>query len=262
MLNKKLRQDDSGSVTIQNNLISFLYSLMRDYLPTGTIEKIVQEIENKDLNQPADYSNGWLALYAENIANRLKNISPKPIPKIIAWERTTLGGDKIFDDLNHIYCLNCYQKFVAKNTCEKFISIIATGIDCKCCVCEEFIHKKENVNGLKNTLSESISGIIVWRENGFYYCQNCKDFIEMYHLPRGYKNFVNVILENEKLCARCSIIMKGDSCSNDYSNIVHIDEKDNIYCMVCKHYSSENIKFRKISNFVSRIECSKCKVWL
>ena len=42
---------------------------MRDHLPMGVIEKIVQ-----DADVPiVEYTNGWLAKYAEDIANRLKD---------------------------------------------------------------------------------------------------------------------------------------------------------------------------------------------
>jgi len=59
----------SGNVEINSRLVSFLYQLMRDHLPMGVIEKIVQ-----DADVPiVEYTNGWLAKYAEDIANRLKD---------------------------------------------------------------------------------------------------------------------------------------------------------------------------------------------
>ena len=55
-----------------NKLVTFFYLLMRDELPCGVIERIVQEIENTG----KDYfvlSNGYLADYAYEIAERLLN---------------------------------------------------------------------------------------------------------------------------------------------------------------------------------------------
>lgn len=58
----------SGNVTSHSQLAIFLYILIRDYLPAGTIEKILRE--HKGI-QTAEFSNGWLATYAEDVANRL-----------------------------------------------------------------------------------------------------------------------------------------------------------------------------------------------
>ena len=63
-------REQSGHVTIDSHLVSFLYELIRDHLPAGVVEKIVQESE---YNSNIIYTNGWLAKYAENLANRLSN---------------------------------------------------------------------------------------------------------------------------------------------------------------------------------------------
>ncbi len=57
----------SGSIDINSKLTSFLYELMRDYLPVGTVESIVRNSTDPDVK----YTNGWLALYAANLAQRL-----------------------------------------------------------------------------------------------------------------------------------------------------------------------------------------------
>ena len=54
--NNALR-DRSGNVNFNGKLISFLYELMRDHVPTGVIEKIVRESSDPDV----EYCNGWLA---------------------------------------------------------------------------------------------------------------------------------------------------------------------------------------------------------
>ncbi len=68
--NNKLRQE-SGEINLEGKLVSFLYTLMRDHITAGKIEELVREVENENgLNY---YTNGWLALYAENLAKRLLN---------------------------------------------------------------------------------------------------------------------------------------------------------------------------------------------
>lgn len=61
-------REASGSVTINSKLVSFLYVLMRDHLPTGDVESLIRESED---DPDVTYTNGWLAKYAENLANRL-----------------------------------------------------------------------------------------------------------------------------------------------------------------------------------------------
>lgn len=60
----------SGSIKINSRLVSFLYELMRDRLPPGVVEELVQNAEDEP---EIVYTNGWLAKYAEDIANRLKD---------------------------------------------------------------------------------------------------------------------------------------------------------------------------------------------
>ena len=59
----------SGTTSNDSQLVCFLYLLMRDHLPTGTVEKIL-----KDVNKPKEnvqYTNGWLAKYAQDVADEL-----------------------------------------------------------------------------------------------------------------------------------------------------------------------------------------------
>jgi hypothetical protein len=63
-------RERSGNVTIDSRLVSFLYELMRDHLPTGVVEEIILASENES---EVTYSNGYLAKYAEDLANRLKD---------------------------------------------------------------------------------------------------------------------------------------------------------------------------------------------
>ena len=67
----KALRERSGSVKIKINskLVSFLYELMRDHLPPGKVEELVRASQDPD----CIYTNGWLAKYAQDLANRLKD---------------------------------------------------------------------------------------------------------------------------------------------------------------------------------------------
>jgi len=58
----------SGEVIIDCPLTSFLYTLMRDHLPAGEVERLVRDSIS---NQAVAFTNGWLARYAEDATNRL-----------------------------------------------------------------------------------------------------------------------------------------------------------------------------------------------
>lgn len=68
MTNEELREA-SGKVSFEGRITSFLYVLMRDHLPAGTLEEIVRDSEKCD---EFEYTNGWLAQYANNLAKRLE----------------------------------------------------------------------------------------------------------------------------------------------------------------------------------------------
>ncbi len=61
----------SGEVIINSRLVSFLYMLMRDHLPCGEVEKLVQN--DTDTFEDVTFTNGWLATYAQDLADRLKD---------------------------------------------------------------------------------------------------------------------------------------------------------------------------------------------
>jgi len=73
VINSLLREK-SGSINIDGKLVDFLYTLMRDHLPIGTVESLVREAEIDCASNDCEineYSNGWLALYAKNLSDRL-----------------------------------------------------------------------------------------------------------------------------------------------------------------------------------------------
>jgi hypothetical protein len=59
-------------VDTTNPLEAFLYLLMRDHLPVGEVEKLVQSCEDTGEDNKGPLSNGWLAKYAEDLARRLR----------------------------------------------------------------------------------------------------------------------------------------------------------------------------------------------
>jgi hypothetical protein len=68
--NEKIRKE-SGHVNHTDPLVSFLYILMRDHLPTGTVEGIVTD---HCIASPSSFTNGWLAKYAINLAESLRKL--------------------------------------------------------------------------------------------------------------------------------------------------------------------------------------------
>jgi len=66
----------SGKVVGHSPLVSFLYDLMRDHLPPGVVERLVRESglvggETPYGHWATTYTNGWLAMYAKDVADRL-----------------------------------------------------------------------------------------------------------------------------------------------------------------------------------------------
>lgn len=72
-------QDDlearSGNITYDSKLVGFLYDLLRDHLTAGVVEKLVQESQVSEVS----YSNGWLAQYAKDLAERLTSSQVLPL---------------------------------------------------------------------------------------------------------------------------------------------------------------------------------------
>ncbi len=64
---EKMRER-SGEIISESKLVGFLYILMRDHVPPGNVESIIRDV--KDLKEYS-FSNGWLANYAIDIADRL-----------------------------------------------------------------------------------------------------------------------------------------------------------------------------------------------
>lgn len=63
---RRMRRE-SGRVNSESKLVEFFYLLLRDYLPAGQVEEIMIKITGGE----RQYTNGWLAQLAENIATRL-----------------------------------------------------------------------------------------------------------------------------------------------------------------------------------------------
>ena len=62
-------RERSGTVKINSKLVSFLYVLLRDHIAFGNVEALVRDSMDSDVV----YTNGWLAKYAEDLANRLQD---------------------------------------------------------------------------------------------------------------------------------------------------------------------------------------------
>ena len=61
----------SGRVVSDDRVVWQIYTLLRDHVQPGVIERLVDDIESSD-NKTATFTNGWLAHYAIDLARRLK----------------------------------------------------------------------------------------------------------------------------------------------------------------------------------------------
>jgi len=64
----------SGSVTSSDPLAAFLYELMRDVIPPGDVERLLRNVSSAEVQ----YTNGWLAEYAKDVARRLRQPEQSP----------------------------------------------------------------------------------------------------------------------------------------------------------------------------------------
>jgi ATP-dependent Clp protease ATP-binding subunit ClpA len=81
-------RERSGEVTSTHPLVTFLYLIIRDHLPAGTVEAVVREVSNDQ--QPTTFTNGYLAQYAQDLAERLQ-----PPPNQDSHTTETAGGTDI-----------------------------------------------------------------------------------------------------------------------------------------------------------------------
>jgi hypothetical protein len=64
-------RSDSGNIEFTDTLTTFLYLLLRDHVPAGKVEMAVRESVLGP--ETITFTNGFLAQYADNLANTLKN---------------------------------------------------------------------------------------------------------------------------------------------------------------------------------------------
>lgn len=78
----------SGCVDSKDPLVCFLYTLMRDHVTPGVVEEIM--LHHMPGGQTVEYCNGYLARYAEDIADRIHAMAP---PSVI--DRLAAQGSKL-----------------------------------------------------------------------------------------------------------------------------------------------------------------------
>lgn len=64
--NRRMRKA-SGEVDDDRPLVAFLYKLARDHVTTGVLEGFIDQLKP----QPTQFTNGWLAGWAKDAADRL-----------------------------------------------------------------------------------------------------------------------------------------------------------------------------------------------
>ena len=70
----------SGYKQTHDPLVEFLYILMRDEVPCGIVESKASEAINSQKSSPDGvmFTNGWLAEYAKDLAERLRPKQESP----------------------------------------------------------------------------------------------------------------------------------------------------------------------------------------
>ncbi len=89
----------SGTYMFSDQLTNFLYTLMRDHLTPGVVEKLVLQIEEEQTKQPITYTNGWLAAYSNYLALRLISTPDRETRKIAEVLSRTQG--KVISNKSH-----------------------------------------------------------------------------------------------------------------------------------------------------------------
>lgn len=61
----------SGGFDCDDPLVELLYVLLRDHIQPADLEKLVADIRSCK-HMSAEYSNGWLGRYAQDLAQRIR----------------------------------------------------------------------------------------------------------------------------------------------------------------------------------------------
>ena len=64
-------RERSGKVNSDKMMVGFLYELMRDHLPVGTVERLIRNNAVEGCDE-FNFSNGWLAEIAKDMAKRIQ----------------------------------------------------------------------------------------------------------------------------------------------------------------------------------------------
>lgn len=65
-------RERSGKVDSKSKLVAFIYLIMRDHVPPGEIEELMREhVHLIKADENVEFSNGWMAEHAKDVARRL-----------------------------------------------------------------------------------------------------------------------------------------------------------------------------------------------
>jgi hypothetical protein len=108
-------REASGKVVYSDPLTSFLYQLIRDELPAGKVEKIVRDVLSEG-DKEVLFTNGWLAQYANNLAEMIKNAHTEKLKETLTKVFDAEEADKI----NAEKIAKAMDKLRSKETLEEF----------------------------------------------------------------------------------------------------------------------------------------------
>jgi len=133
----KRMRDASGSIESGDKVVGFIYLLGRDYMGIGKIEQIMDSISSETVI----YTNGWLAQYAKDVANRLNPLNPVPKPdeEMIKWRDNKIESlnnaiarfEKCFIRIAEAHGLDSPWQLIAtaKNNEENYAELLAQYIE-------------------------------------------------------------------------------------------------------------------------------------
>ena len=88
-------REASGHICYKDPMVDFFYLLMRDELPAATVERLVRESINPKGKEISVFTNGWLAQYANNLVELLRNAQTNKMEALLNSDM----DDTFFDNL-------------------------------------------------------------------------------------------------------------------------------------------------------------------
>lgn len=130
MTNDQMR-NVSGNVTTTDPLVTFLYLLVRDHLPSGVVEKTL--IDTAEHTTPVEFTNGWIAEFAKCAADRLRvnNRQLVPAGKVVVADDFLRNLGELEKVVTHASTELAAHTCAIRNAVRAVSQVIRSGDDSK-----------------------------------------------------------------------------------------------------------------------------------